>query len=40
MVRLKSGTHSAFKSIVGWNGTKWFIEVSKYFDTLDHYILE
>jgi hypothetical protein len=24
--RPKRGTHSALKSIIGWNGTKWFIE--------------
>lgn len=40
--RPKKGTHSALKSITGWNGTKWFIEgdISKCFDTLDHHILE
>lgn len=40
--RPKRGTHSALKSIIGWNGTKWFIEgdISKCFDTLDHHILE
>ena len=40
--RPKRGTHSALKSVIGWNGTKWFIEgdISKCFDTLDHHILE
>ena len=40
--RPKRGTHSALKSVTGWNGTKWFIEgdISKCFDTLDHHILE
>lgn len=40
--RPERGTHSALKSIMGWNGTKWFIEgdISKCFDTLDHNILE
>jgi len=40
--RPKRGTHSALKSLIGWNGTKWFIEgdISKCFDTLDHHILE
>lgn len=40
--RPKRGTHSALKSVISWNGTKWFIEgdISKCFDTLDHHILE
>lgn len=40
--RPKRGTHSALKSVIGWNGVKWFIEgdISKCFDTLDHHILE
>jgi len=40
--RPKRGTHSALKSVIGWNETKWFIEgdISKCFDTLDHHILE
>lgn len=40
--RPKRGTHSALKSVIGWNGAKWFIEgnISKCFDTLDYHILE
>nr|YP_009485446.1 cox1I1a maturase [Halamphora coffeaeformis]AVR57510.1 cox1I1a maturase [Halamphora coffeaeformis] len=40
--RPKRGTHSALKSVIRWNGVKWFIEgdISKCFDTLDHHVLE
>jgi group II intron reverse transcriptase/maturase len=40
--RPKKGTRSALKSVMCWNGTKWFIEgdLSKCFNTLDPHILE
>lgn len=40
--RPKRGRHSALKSVIGWNGTKWFIkgDLFRCFDSLNHHILE
>lgn len=40
--RPQKGAHSALKSTMNWNGTKWFIEgdIFKCFNGLDHHILE
>lgn len=40
--RSGKGTHTCLKEISGWTGVNWFIEgdIRKYFDTINHQILE
>jgi len=40
--RPNKSPHSALKYVASWSGIDWLIEgdISKYFDTIDHYILE